>query len=120
MFYEWTANTINLFACTDAANASFSCTDLVVAVAREIHDVCIYSLRVLANLDITIGSRHISEIIFRMILVHSLWDGKINPACQLHQTFTLIDHLIPFPDLEILSHNEYTGLDSACHPQCFD
>lgn len=107
---EWTASTVDLFACTDAADAIFSRTDPVTAIARETRDTCIYSLKTLANLDTSIGSRYVSEIIFRMILVHGLRDGEIDPVYQLHQAFTLIDHLIPFPDLEILGHDEYTGL----------
>jgi hypothetical protein len=107
---EWTANTVDLFACTDAADATFSHTDPVTAVARETRDTCIYSLKTLANLDASVGSRNVSEIIFRMILVHGLRDGEIDPVYQLHQAFTLIDHLIPFPDPEILGHDEYTGL----------
>ena len=106
----WTANTVDLFACTDAADAAFSRTDPVAAAARETRDTCIYSLKTLANLEVLIGSRHISEIIFRTILVHGLQDGEIDPIYQLHQTFTLVDHLIPFPDPEILGHDEYTGL----------
>jgi hypothetical protein len=107
---EWTANTVDLFACTDAADATFSSTDPVTAIARETRDTCIYSLKTLANLDASVGSRYVSEIIFRMILVHGLRDGEIDPVYQLHQAFTLIDHLIPFPDPEILGHDEYTGL----------
>lgn len=107
---EFTANTVDLFACTDAADAIFSHTGPVAAVAGETRDFCIYSLKVLANLDVFIGSRHISEIIFQAILVHGLRDGEIDPIYQLHQTFTLVDHLIPFPDPEILGHDEYTGL----------
>lgn len=107
---ECTANTVDLFACTDAADVTFSRTDPVAAVARETRDICIYSLRALANLDVSIGSRHISEVIFQTILVHGLRDGEIDPIYQLHQTFALVDHLIPFPDPEILGHDEYTGL----------
>jgi hypothetical protein len=107
---EYTANTVDLFACTDAADATFSRTGPVAAIARETRDICIYSLKALASLDVSIGSRHISEIIFQVILVHGLRDGEIDPIYQLHQTFTLVDHLIPFPDPEILGHDEYTGL----------
>ena len=107
---EWTANTVDLFACTDAADATFSRTDPVTVIARETCDTCIYSLKTLANLDTSVGSRHISEIIFRTILVHGLRDNEIDPVYQLHQAFTLIDHLIPFPDPEILGHDEYAGL----------
>ena len=107
---EYTAKTVDLFACTDAADTTFSRTGPVAAVARETRDICIYSLKVLANLDVSIGSRHISEIIFQVVLVHGLQDGEIDPIYQLHQTFTLVDHLIPFPDPEILGHDEYTGL----------
>jgi len=107
---EWTADTVDLFACTDAADATFSHTDPVTAVARETRDTCIYSLKTLANLDAFVGSRHVSEIIFRMILVHGLQDGETDPIYQLHQVFALVDHLIPFPDPEILGHDEYTGL----------
>lgn len=107
---EWTANTVDLFACTDAADTIFSRMDPAAAIARDTRDTCIYSLKALANLDIFVGSRHISDIIFRTILVHGLRDGQIDPIYQLHQTFTLVDHLIPFPDPEILGHDEYTGL----------
>jgi len=107
---EWTANTVDLFSCTDAADAIFSRTDPVAAVVRETRDICIISLKTLANLDVSVGSRHVSEIIFRMILVHALRDGEIDPIYQLQQTFTLVDHIIPFPDPEILGHDEYTGL----------
>ena len=107
---EWTADTVDLFACTDAADATFSRTDPVTAVARETRDNCIYSLKTLANLDVSVGSRHVSEIIFRMVLVHGLRDGEIDPIYQLHQAFALIDHLIPFPDPEVLGHDEYIGL----------
>lgn len=107
---EWTANTVDLFACTDAADATFSRTDPVTGIARETRNTCISSLKTLANLDVSIGSRHVSEIIFRMILVHGLREGEIDPVYQLHQAFTLIDHLIPFPDPEILGHDEYIGL----------
>ena len=107
---EWTANTVDLFACTDAADATFSRTDPVTAVARETRDTCIYSLKTMANLDVSIGLKHVSEIIFRVILVHGLQDGEIDPVYRLHQAFTLIDHLIPFPDPEILGHDEYVGV----------
>ena len=107
---EWTANTVDLFACTDATDTTFSRADPVAAVARETRDTCIYSLKTLANLDISVGSRHVSEIIFRTILVHGLQDGEVDPVYHLHQTFTLIDHLIPFPDPEVLGHDEYAGL----------
>ena len=107
---ECTTNTVDLFACTDAADSIFSCTDPVASVARETRYICIYSLKALGSLDVSIGSRHISEVIFRMILVHGIRDGEIDPIYQLHQTFTLVDHLIPFPDPEILGHDEYTGL----------
>ena len=111
---EWTANTVDLFTCTDAADATFSRPDPVAAAARATRDTCIHSLKSLANLDVSIGSRHISEIIFRVILVRGLRNGEIDPIYQLHQTFTLIDHLIPFPDPEILGHDEYTGLWVQC------
>lgn len=107
---EFTSNTVDLFACADAADTTFSRTDPVVSVARETRDICIYSLKALANLNVSIGSSHISEIIFRMILVHGLRGGETDPIYQLHQTFALVDHLIPFPDPEILGHDEYTGL----------
>ena len=107
---EFAANTVDLFAYTDAADATFSRTGPVAAVARETRDICIYSLKALAGLNVSIGSRHISEIIFREILVHGLRDGETDPIYHLHQTFTLIDHLIPFPDPEILDHDEYTGI----------
>jgi len=107
---EWTTNTVDLFACTDAADASFSRADPVTTVARETRDTCIYSLKTLTNLDLSVGSRHVSEIIFRMIFVHGMRDGEMDPIYQLHQAFTLVDHLIPFPDPEVLGHDEYTGL----------
>ena len=107
---EWTANTVDLFACTDAADATFSRRDPVAAVARETRDTCIDSLKTMANLDLSVGSKHISEIIFRTILVHGLRDGETDPIYQLQQAFTLVDHLIPFPDPEIHGPDEYTGL----------
>ena len=107
---EWTANTVDLFACTDAADATFSRADSVAAMARETRDTCINSLKTLATLDASIGSRHLSEIIFRTILVHGLRDGETDPIYQLQQAFTLVDHLIPFPDPEILDHDEDTGI----------
>ena len=107
---QWTANTVDLFACTDAADATFSRTDPVAAVARETRDTCIDSLKALANLDVSVGPKHLSEIIFRAILVHGLRDGETDPIYQLQQAFTLVDHLIPFPDPEIHSPDEYAGL----------
>jgi len=107
---EWTANTVDLFACTDAADATFSRTDPVAAVARETRDTCIDSLKTLANLDVSVGPKHFSEIIFRTVLVHGLRDGETDPIYQLQQGFTLVDHLIPFPDPEIHGLDEYTGL----------
>jgi hypothetical protein len=41
--------------------------------------------------------------------VHGLRDGETDPIYQVQQAFTLVDHLIPFPDPEILGHDEYTG-----------
>jgi hypothetical protein len=107
---EWAANTVDLFACTDAADVTFSRMDPVAAIARETRDTCINSLKTLASIDASVGSRHISEIIFRVVLVHGLRDGETDPIYQLHQAFTLVDHLIPFPDPEVLGHDEYTGL----------
>ena len=107
---DWTANTVDLFVCADAADAMLSRMDSVAAVARETRDVCIDSLKTLGNLDASVGSRHLSEIIFQVILVHGLRDGETDPVYQLQQAFTLVDHLIPFPDPEVLGHDGYAGL----------
>ena len=60
--WEWTAKTVDLFACTDAADTIFSRTDPVAVVFRDTQDTCIYSLKALANLDIFVGSRHTSDV----------------------------------------------------------
>lgn len=90
------AHITNIFACTDTVDVHYSQSSVACIAAQETRQLCIDTIRILAEpVERTSSTKPNGQIVLKALLLHASQSGTRDPTHHLSQVFCLIDYLLP-------------------------
>ncbi|KAG6902454.1 hypothetical protein C0995_016315 [Termitomyces sp. Mi166 len=113
--------TADIFACTDTADALFSQMTRVALSARGTRQGCLDIVHTLSAAGIVAEPcKAGAEVVFKALLQYAGQCGERDPALHLLQVFTLIDHILPEPNVMLYDEGEPSHWVTSVLPSVLD